>query len=163
MRRKTPKHRDRMDKRNIDCKSYILTPTSNAREVCMTVQFSKQVSASRSWTGWLTVCSRRAEWPEHFMCKPAVVWLISYVMKKSWQPDSSYSNCSPTLPGPQANAPIQMPAQATGRSDKTHQITLPFWMVPTLYCHRCMIPSHQMLIVIGKDKQLSMAACMNGC
>lgn len=67
-------------------------------------QFSKQVNASRSYAGWLTVCSHRAEWPEHFMCKPVLVWLVSDVMKRSWQADSSHSRCSLTLPGPRANA-----------------------------------------------------------
>lgn len=135
---------------------YTLTPTPSAGEVCSTVQFSKQVSASRSYAGWLTVCSHRAEWPEHFMCKPALLWLLSDVMKRSWQAESSHSRCSPTLPGPGANAPTQMPAHATGRGDKTHQVTLPFRMVPTLSCHRCEMPSRQTLTVTESDRQLSM-------
>lgn len=75
--------------------------------VCSTVELSKQVSASRSYTGWLTVCSHRAEWPKHFMCKPLPVWQLSDVMKKSWQAECSHSRCSPTLQGPEANAPTK--------------------------------------------------------
>lgn len=139
---------------------YTLTPTPSAGEVCSTTQLSKQVSASRSYAGWLTVCSHRAEWPEHFMCKPVLVWLVSDVMKRSWQAKSSHSRCSQTVPGPKANAPAQMPAQATRRSDKTHQVTLPFWMVPTLYCHRCKMPSCQILIVTENDMFLSAVGCV---
>lgn len=83
-------------------------------------QFSKQVSASRSEAGWLTVCSHRAEWPEHFMCKPALVWLVSDVMKRSWQAESSHSRCSPTLPGPGANA---FSAKACSGNRKSRQNT----------------------------------------
>lgn len=88
------------------------------------------------------------------MCKPALVWLVSDVMKRSWQAESSHSRCSPTLPAPGANAPTQMPAQATGRGDKTHQVTLPFWMVPTFSCHRCEMPSCQTLMVTDGDRHL---------
>lgn len=70
-----------------------------------------------------------------------------------WQAESSHSRCSLTLPRPQANAQMQMFAQATGRGDKTHQVTLPFRTVNTLLCHRCVIPSYQMIIVIQCDRQ----------
>lgn len=130
--------------------SHILTPTPRAGS-CSAAQFSKQVSASRSYAGWLTVCSHRAEWPEHFMCKPVLVWLASDVMKKSWQAESSHGRCAPTLPTPGAKPPTQMRAQATGRGDKTHQVSQPFWTLPSLFCHRCEIPSRQTDVVIDSD------------
>lgn len=85
----------------------------------------------------------------------ALAWLVSQVMRRSWQAESSHSRCSLTLPNPppQANAQMQMSAQATGRGDKTHQVTLPFRTVNTLPCHTCVIPSHQMIRVIGCDRQ----------
>lgn len=81
---------------------------------------------------------------------------------KSWQAESSHSRCSLTLPSPRANAQMQMSAQATGRGDKTHQVTLPFRTVNTLPCHRCVIPSHQMIIVIECDRQHLCRAQKNG-
>lgn len=116
-------------------------------------EFSSRVRASRFRGGWLTVCSHRAEWPEHFMCEAALVWLFSEVMRSSWLAESSHSRCSLTLPCPRANAQMQMSAQATGRGDKTHQVTLPFRTVNTLHCHRCVIPPHQTVIVIRCDRQ----------
>lgn len=124
----------------------------SAEEVHSSAQFSRQVSASRSCSVWLTVCSYRGEWPEHFMCKPVLVWLISDVMKRSWREESSHSRCSPTLPSPAASAPMQTPAQATGRGDKTHQVTLPLWMVPSLSHHRCKAASIQTSMVTGSDR-----------
>lgn len=96
------------------------------------------------------------------MCEAALAWLFSEAMRRSWQAESSHSRCSLTLPSPQANAQMQMSAQATGRGDKTHQVTLPFRTVNTLPCHTCVIPSHQMIIVIECDKQHLCGAQKNG-
>lgn len=102
--------------------------------------------------GWLTVCSHRAQWPEHFMCKAALAWMVSDVIRSSWQEESSNSRYRSTHSGPQANPSKQMPAQATGRGDKTHQVPLPFRIILTHSCHICLRLSHQTEMATGSDK-----------
>lgn len=126
--------------------------------VCTAAQFSKQVSASRSCAGWLTVCSHGGEWPEHFTSKPPLVWLLSDVMQRSWQREEQPQQMHSDTPrSPEANAPTQIPAWASGRGDKTHQVTFPLRMVPALSCHRRWMPPRQALMVIRSDRNLSAA------
>lgn len=90
---------------------------------------SFKVSAVADWQFALTglsgpsiSCVKQQHWPGCFQKSWGGVW----------QAESSHSRCSLTLPSPQANAQMQMSAQATGRGDKTHQVTLPFRTVNTL-------------------------------